>query len=39
MYLGGVPGVALGDRVRVRDHAGRIRNGLVIKSSNEAVLV
>lgn len=39
MYLGGVPGVALGDRVQVRDHAGRIRNGLVIKSSNEAVLV
>lgn len=35
----GVPGVALGDRVLVRDHRGRKRNGLVIRSSDDLVLV
>lgn len=39
MYMGGVAGVALGDRVQVRDHLGRKRNGLVIRSSDEVVLV
>lgn len=39
LYLKNVPGVAFGDRVAVRDHAGRKRNGLVIRSSNELVLV
>lgn len=39
MYMGGVPGVALGDRVQVRDHNGRKRNGLVIRSSDDVVLV
>lgn len=34
-----VPGVALGDRVEVRDHAGHKRNGQVIQSSEELVLV
>ncbi len=27
LYMRGVPGVALGDRVVVRDHSGRRRNG------------
>ena len=26
LYMRGVPGIALGDRVVVRDHAGRRRN-------------
>ncbi len=39
LYVRGVPGVALGDRVVVRDHRGRKRNGLVIRSSDEVVLV
>ncbi|MFN2167738.1 MAG: V-type ATP synthase subunit B, partial [Anaerolineae bacterium] len=33
------PGVAFGDRVRVEDHAGGIRNGQVIRASNGEVLV
>jgi V/A-type H+-transporting ATPase subunit B len=39
LYLRGVPGVAMGDRVVVRDHRGRTRNGQVIRSSDEVVLV
>ena len=39
LYLRGVPGVALGDRVVVRDHRGRKRNGQVIRTSDEVVLV
>lgn len=39
LYMKNVPGVAFGDRVAVRDHAGRKRNGLVIRSSKELVLV
>ncbi len=39
LFVRGVPGVALGDRVAVRDHAGRIRNGQVIRTSDEVVLV
>ncbi|TCJ18001.1 V-type ATP synthase subunit B [Parasulfuritortus cantonensis] len=34
-----VPGVAAGTRVSLRDHAGRGRNGLVIRTSDDAVLV
>ncbi len=34
-----VPGVALGDRVAVRDHLGNRRNGQVIRSSSEMVLI
>lgn len=34
-----VPGVAAGTRVSVRDHTGRLRNGLVIRVSDEIVLV
>ncbi|HET9701578.1 MAG TPA: V-type ATP synthase subunit B, partial [Burkholderiales bacterium] len=39
LFMKGVSGVGLGDRVLVQDHAGRKRNGIVIRSSNEAVLV
>lgn len=39
LYLRGVPGVALGDRVVVRDRSGRRRNGQVIRTSNELVLI
>ncbi len=35
----GIDGVAFGDRVAVRDQAGRQRNGQVIRCSNEAILV
>ncbi|WP_296819002.1 V-type ATP synthase subunit B [Thiobacillus sp.] len=37
--MAGVPGVAAGSRVQLRDHAGRVRSGLVIRSANDAVLV
>ncbi len=39
LYMRGVPGVALGDRVAVRDYSGRRRNGQVIRTSDELVLV
>jgi V/A-type H+-transporting ATPase subunit B len=39
LYMKNVPGVALGDRVVVRDHRGRRRNGLVIRTSQDVVLV
>ncbi|HEX9626695.1 MAG TPA: V-type ATP synthase subunit B [Acidiferrobacterales bacterium] len=39
LFLRGVPGVALGDRVVVRDHRGRKRNGQVIRTSDAVVLV
>ncbi|MGE5242390.1 MAG: V-type ATP synthase subunit B, partial [Bacteroidota bacterium] len=39
LFMRGVPGVALGDRVVVRDHRGRKRNGQVIRTSNELVLI
>ena len=39
LYMRGVSGVALGDRVVVRDHSGRRRNGQVIRTSNELVLI
>ncbi len=39
LYMRGVPGVALGDRVVVRDHSGRRRSGQVIRTSEEVVLV
>lgn len=39
IVMGGVPGVAAGTRVSLRDHTGRLRNGLVIRVSDEAVLV
>jgi V/A-type H+-transporting ATPase subunit B len=39
IVMGGVPGVAAGSRVQVRDHAGRLRSGLVIRAADDAVLV
>jgi V/A-type H+/Na+-transporting ATPase subunit B len=33
------PGVAFGDRVSIEDHTGRIRNGQVIRASDEEVLI
>ncbi len=39
LFLRGIPNVALGDRVLVRDHTGRKRNGQVIQTTKEMVLV
>jgi V/A-type H+-transporting ATPase subunit B len=39
MFLKGVKGVALGDRVAIRDNLGKRRNGQVIKTSDEVILV
>lgn len=39
LYMRGVPGVAAGDRAAVRDHRGRLRNGQVIRTSEELVLI
>jgi V/A-type H+-transporting ATPase subunit B len=39
LYMKGVPGVAFGDRVVVQDHRGQRRNGQVIRTSEEVVLV
>jgi V/A-type H+-transporting ATPase subunit B len=33
------PGVAFGDRVQIRDHSGRLRNGQVIRAAQDEVLV
>jgi len=39
LFLQRIPEVSLGDRVIVRDHAGNQRNGQVIQTSKELVLV
>ena len=39
IIMAGVPGVAAGSRVQVRDHAGRVRAGMVIRTSDDAVMV
>lgn len=39
IVMSGVPGVAAGSRVQLKDHTGRLRSGLVISTSDEAVLV
>lgn len=39
LYMRGVPGIALGDRVVVRDYKGRRRNGQVTRTSDELVLI
>lgn len=39
VVMGGVAGVAAGSRVSLRDHTGRLRSGLVIRSADDAVLV
>ncbi|WP_456418359.1 V-type ATP synthase subunit B [Thiolapillus sp.] len=39
LFLKSVPGVAFGDRVGIRDQHGRQRNGQVILSSDEVVMI
>jgi V/A-type H+-transporting ATPase subunit B len=39
IVMRGVPGVAAGTRVSLRDHTGQLRNGLVIRVSDEAALI
>jgi V/A-type H+-transporting ATPase subunit B len=39
LFMANVPGVALGDRVQVRDRHGNIRNGQVIQTTTELVMV
>ncbi len=39
LFMRGVPGVALGDRVQVRDQRNRRRDGQVIRTSHEVVLI
>jgi V/A-type H+-transporting ATPase subunit B len=39
MVMSGVAGVSAGSRVQIRDHSGRLRNGLVIRVSDQAALV
>jgi V/A-type H+-transporting ATPase subunit B len=39
IVMGGVPGVSAGSRVSLKDHAGNLRNGLVIRAADDAVLV
>ncbi len=39
LFLRGVPDVAFGDRVVIKDHRNRKRNGQVIRTSQEMVLV
>ncbi len=39
VVMGGVPGVAAGSRVQLRDHTGRVRSGQVIRTADDAVLV
>ena len=39
LFLQGIPDVALGDRVLVRDHHGNQRNGQVIQTSKDTVLI
>ena len=39
LFLKGIPGVALGDRVEIRSEGGRRRNGQVIRTSEKLVLV
>ena len=39
VFVKGVPGVGFGDRVQIRDHLGERRNGQVIRSADDVVLV
>ena len=39
LFMQNTPGVALGDRVRLQDYRGQIRNGQVIRSSDDLVLI
>ena len=39
LFVRGVPGVGFGDRVQIRDQDGQLRNGQVIRSADDVVLV
>ena len=39
LFMRGVEGVALGDRVQIRDHRDQLRNGQVTRTSNDVVLI
>jgi V/A-type H+-transporting ATPase subunit B len=39
LVLKDAPGVAFGDRVRIEDHSGAIRNGQVIRTADDEVLI
>ena len=39
IFVKGVPGVGFGDRVQIRDSNGVVRNGQVIRSADDVVLV
>jgi V/A-type H+-transporting ATPase subunit B len=39
LVVSGTPGVAFGDRVQIEDHGGTKRNGQVIRTSDEEVLI
>ena len=39
LVVEGVPGIAFGDRVLIRDHRNRQRNGLVIRSAEQSSLI
>ncbi len=39
LVVKGTPGIAFGDRVEIKDHAGDIRNGQVIRSADDEVLI
>lgn len=39
LFLKGVPDVAFGDKVIIRDHTNQMRNGQVIRSSEDVVMV
>ena len=39
VVMAGVPGVAAGSRVQLRDHAGRLRSGMVIRAAIDNVLI
>ena len=39
LVMKGIPGVAFGDRTQIEDYSGSKRNGQVIRSSDEEILI
>ncbi len=39
LFMKGVPGVSVGDRVAIRNHRNEVRNGQVIRTSQDVVLI
>lgn len=39
LFMSHVPGVAFGDRVRISDHNNKIRNGQVVMTSDELIMI